>query len=474
MRVFLNALILTVLVPAFAAPALAADCEPPAIDGEVIFMDAHTGRIDGATAFQKSESVYVVVRHKNPFKYDYKLTIDAKEVEEPGLARFIEIARLNPALPAEEKGPQSLIADTLPSCTADQLAAIRIPHEQLGTLRRALETDMPAAVTAHNAFAAAFEAQQKILQSDVTADRLCAAARALVGLNDSYKPPIEDLTKRANELLGLANAQTVLVRTMKASCKAPPDIFDNARDRAFAIASAFVPEVQKKLSDIATAKTAATSAAGDVKKILQSDNAFYEMHRIGRYALPTNVALKLERKDRGATSGFSTLQTTTVNFGGGQKFILAGGIAGTNMDRHRFARVDGFERGRDGTLVLVDGKPVLTTVIGREEDSAGGVSPIVLLHGSIIETQTFVDSIGWSLGLTAHIADQIDIEYLTGPSFGFVDNRFILTIGAYRAQTQQLDGDFYVGAKLPETVTEIPITRHGEWGIGFAVAVKIR
>jgi hypothetical protein len=448
---------------------------PPTLAGKVIEIDASTGVITSATAYKKTDAVRVLIKNKNPFRYDYRVTVETQVVEEPGLARFIEVAQLGP--PASTEPPGDAAMGTGTPCTDAQIGTVRGLYQRLDTTpgiasdANSLKTDVMNAVSAHNQFATTLAGHQKTLQNDEKALVLCNAAESLIALVEGYKPTTAGLVDRADALLGFAATLRGAAQALTGTCT--HDLLTQGRERAFFITNSLVPELKDKIKKIADAKTAADTAAADVKKILASADAFYEIRHLGPFDLPTNAAVKIERKERTSTAGFSTLQTARINFGGGQKFIFAGGIASSLLDRERFSRIQGFELDRAGNRVLVDGQPVLTSVVGRSEESSGGVSPVFLLHGSIGGPWSVVDSFGLSLGITAHVDDRIDLEYIAGPSFGFVDNRFILVIGAYRAQQHELAGDFHVGAKVPDDVTEIPITRRGDWGIGFALAVKI-
>jgi hypothetical protein len=448
---------------------------PPALTGKVIEIDASTGVITGATAYKKTDPVRVLIKNKNPFKYDYRVTVDIQVVEEPGLARFIEIAQLAPPSSAEPPGDAGM--GGADPCTEAQIGTVRDLYRRLDTTQGApteanrLKTDAASAVTDHNRFAATLAVHQKTLLKDEKATVLCNAAESLISLTESYKPDTPGLTERADIILGFAATLRGAAQALTGTCT--HDLLTQGRERAFFITNSLVPELKDKIKKIAEAKTAADTAAADVKKILASTDAFYEIRHLGPFDLPSNVSVKIERKERTSTAGFSTLQTARINFGGGQKFIFAGGIAGSMIDRQRFERIQGFELDREGNRVLVDGQPVFTSVVGHSEESSSGVSPVFLLHGSIAGPWGVIDSFGLSLGITARVEDRIDLEYIAGPSFGFVDNRLILVVGAYRAQQQELAGDFHVGAKIPEDLTDIPITRRGEWGFGFSIAVKI-
>lgn len=477
-RILVLSIALLLDVPATTLYAQCANASPPTLTGKVIEIDASTGVISGALAYKKNDTVRVLIKNKNPFKYDYRVTMDIQVVEEPGLARFIEVAQLNPATPAEESGAAQQVVGNPPTCSADQLRLVDELYKKLDTVTpnvqsdaNLLKKDVTDAASAHNTFSTALSALQKQLQTDAKAADLCSAAVTLGSLVENYKPDTTGLSGRTNTILAFAQTLTPAAQALAGQCK--HELLGLARERAFFITENLVPDLKKKIAAIADAKTAADTAAADVKKILASADAFYEIRHLGPFDLPSNVTIKLDRKERVSSAGFSTQQTARVNFGGGQKFIFAGGIAGNMIERQRFARIQGFELDREGNRVLVDGQPVFTSVVGRSEESSGGVSPVFLLHGSIGGPWRFIDSFGLALGLTAHIDDRIDLEYIAGPSFGFVDNRFILVLGAYRAQQHELDGDFYVGSRVPEDVTEIPITRRGEWGIGFAIAVKI-
>ena len=72
--------------------------------------------------------------------------------------------------------------------------------------------------------------------------------------------------------------------------------------------------------------------------------------------------------------------------------------------------------------------------------------------------------LSWSLGMVITPSNNSTAtEYITGPSIGFRDNAFIVTVGYHAARAKHLGGGFKVGQAIPSTLQGDPPTEtHSE------------
>jgi hypothetical protein len=78
-------------------------------------------------------------------------------------------------------------------------------------------------------------------------------------------------------------------------------------------------------------------------------------------------------------------------------------------------------------------------------------------------------SLYWSLGVTAKNDDNVDIEYLFGPSVGVLNDRALFTFGVYGGKTQNLVPDLNLGDELPDTLGNAKLFRKSyTWKPGFS------
>ena len=155
---------------------------------------------------------------------------------------------------------------------------------------------------------------------------------------------------------------------------------------------------------------------------------------------------------------------------GWRNFEVSGGMVFSSLGKREFQPVLGYARNEQGVIVGEDGQPTdkreLTTVVGVSEDSGRRISPIAMLHYRM----PYVRNVFASVGVTGKRDDAgTDLEYLIGPSL-LLRNMFF-TVGGYAGKQQQLAGDLFLGAKLPET--SVPVRKDYKWGLGFSFTYKV-
>jgi hypothetical protein len=203
-----------------------------------------------------------------------------------------------------------------------------------------------------------------------------------------------------------------------------------------------------------------------INKVFSDPHAFYQVYTRGEYGLPTDVEITVERKDiTNAEAKFvKIIDAETINFGGGPRFAIAGGVVMSPLETINFKRVP----------ALVNGQQ--TTIVGREESSNSRILPILMLHGRLADGWKSISGFHFSLGVTAKPTDsETNVEFLIGPSISFIEERLFFTFGGYAGRRKELEGNLVPGQVLPnEFGDEIPTSNHLVWKPGFALTYKFK
>lgn len=487
--------VITLMLPALAF-AQAAPCmvAPPAAGIERIRIDARNGQVlEGEPRYKRTSRVEVVLENKNPFRFTY--TLDATEVKigEPGLAAFLPfIAPFTldaaPATPAGgETPPSNNAADAAEAAALAQkcpvAAALRERHEELRTDREQLDTALATAASNLKVLSDAYtNAKITLDNATATCQSLHSTATAILArLNTLSGIDLDALTKAIDELEDKAETQTAELRAYRtrkdarADCPSisAPDLAAMA-DRAELLSDAVIDKLRANIAKLQTSKQTLETARASIKTILDAGALpFTQVLLLGPYDDATRVTLKLDRKENKADAQVATLSQTKIDFGGPAFFTLGGGLAASSINRVQYERVQGFAVDPETNEVGDE----LTNIVGEKENSSARVTPLLILHGRLGQFSPggFPFSVQASLGVSAKVDNLgVDVEYLAGPSFGFLDNQLFVTVGAYGGRVQELQGGLKVGHAVPEELTEIPVRKDLVWRLGFAVTYKLR
>jgi len=148
---------------------------------------------------------------------------------------------------------------------------------------------------------------------------------------------------------------------------------------------------------------------------------------------------------------------------GRPRFMLSGGLVYSPLARRTFEKVQGFVLDAQGNPT---GKGD-AEVIGLGQNSPRRLLPMLLLNSRLFDYGR--GSVFLSFGITAKKDDNVDLEYLIGPSFSFLNDRALFTFGAYGGLTQNLVGDLKLGQEIPDDVGDAKFfTKHLVWKPGFS------
>jgi hypothetical protein len=472
-----------------AAPVAVANCttvcDPtPAPDPKNDFIiDAATGATTGRTKFSRADRTRIIIKNKNPFLYEYRLTIEEKAVEEPGLAAFLDLLPIGKGTfdtaHASDKNAATSALAALKTPTANALApacplleGLLTSENKLATSETTLKTTLDALTNAFNSTQDEYNKGKVALTAPgAQCPGLCSDANTLLTTLRGYlaasKPPFEQFTTDAAKFTERANALHTNVADLQensAACAAP---ITNARlpqlaDHYIEVATT----LQKGLDKLNEGRKGLDNAAKSIEKVFVTANSFYEVRETGDFDVPTNVNIKLERKQVAQENAeFGKVIETKLNFGGGARFTLAGGLVASLLERPEYERVS----------TVVSGQVV--NIVGLKRTSSSRVLPVIMLHTRLYDTRrNFIDGIHFSVGLTAKPnSEGTSAEFLIGPSLSFAEGRMFFTAGGYVGKKQELQGSFTVGSQIPKDFAdELPISEHYVWKPGFALTYKIK
>jgi hypothetical protein len=148
---------------------------------------------------------------------------------------------------------------------------------------------------------------------------------------------------------------------------------------------------------------------------------------------------------------------------GRPRFTLSGGLVYSPLPRRTFQSVKGFARDAQGNPTG-NGS---ANVVGFGENSSRRLLPMVLLNSRLLSYEP--TSIYFSVGVSAKRDDNVDVEYLFGPSISLLNDRALFSFGAYGGKTQNLVSDIKVGDELPGDIGDAKLFRKSyTWKPGFS------
>jgi hypothetical protein len=148
---------------------------------------------------------------------------------------------------------------------------------------------------------------------------------------------------------------------------------------------------------------------------------------------------------------------------GRPRFMISAGLVYSPLPRRTYQSVKGFVVDAQGNLTG-DGS---ASVVGFGENSSRRLLPMVLLNSRLLSYEPA--SLFFTFGVTAKYDDNVDIEYLFGPSVSLLNDRALFTVGLYGGKTQNLLGGLRVGQELPEALGDAKLFRKNyTWKPGFS------
>ncbi|HEX2270509.1 MAG TPA: hypothetical protein VHH35_13275 [Pyrinomonadaceae bacterium] len=145
------------------------------------------------------------------------------------------------------------------------------------------------------------------------------------------------------------------------------------------------------------------------------------------------------------------------------RLLLSGGLVYSPLARRTFKPVKGF-------VLDAQGNPTGNgdaNVVGFDQNSSRRLFPMLFLNSRVLDYGQ--GSVFLSFGITGKRDDNVDLEYLFGPSFSFLNDRALFTFGAYGGLTQNLVDEVRVGDEIPDSLGDAKFFRKRlTWKPGFS------
>lgn len=171
---------------------------------------------------------------------------------------------------------------------------------------------------------------------------------------------------------------------------------------------------------------------------------------------------KEKEKEKDTKKNVSADINETIQIGR-PRFLLSGGLVFSPLRRETFDSVKGFTLDANGNPTGDGNK----NVVGLTENSPRRLMPMVMLNTRL--TSFNPASLYFSLGVTAKHDDNVDVEYLLGPSISLLNERALFTFGGYVGKVQNLVPDLKRGDEIPDEAGDAKLfTKRYSWKPGFS------
>lgn len=463
-------------------------------------IDAVSGTTKGRTRFDKRDRARIFVINKNPFLYEYRITLEDKAVEEQALAAFLkllgpigegtfdepteakdEAEKKRTEIQSRKSARRSLPCPELETLLKLERELGGDPQNQVKGLLEKLRNRLKGLANNFNETNTKYKSAQAILTNpSVRCQTLCNTAGELqtnlVTYLTNSKSEVESFEEDLSSFREKARSlKTLAGFVAKSSADCATEVLNG---RLIELGDYYIEagtKLQATFDELINGRKVLTEVANNINTILSSGDAFHSVYEKGDYDGPTNVLIKVERKSKLETEGennakadseFSTMAEAKLNFGGGPRFALAGGFVFSTLEKPEYQRVPAVINGQNDHIV------------GLKENSNSRILPILMLHSRLFSRPNwkYVSGVHFSLGLTAKPDNEgTDAEFLVGPSISFIEERLFFTFGGYAGRKQELEGNLTLGQKIPDGFgDELPISKHYVWKPGFAITYKIK
>jgi hypothetical protein len=465
--------------------------DPKPDDKKDFIIDVRTRETSGKKKFRLNDNARIIVKEMNPFLYEYRVTLKDKPIVESAIATFFSGWPLfadqfeNPEDKADSKAKmaasESVACDQLDRQYGTAVGRIRQLIAELSSAAAQIGRDYTRQKEAYEPVAQKIETDKKVLYDEnANCSDVCRTATSIRSTLQQYKPDLEDLSKRISNFKLDADLLQRRVEELKELIENNPRPNPNLPpvtgpqcDEVISgfevLAKGYVTTasgLESGIKKITSGKKMFDAIVKTINDVLSNPNAFYKVYTRGEYSLPTDVEITVERKDltKENATFVKIVDAETINFGGGPRFAVAGGVVVSPLETINFKRVP----------ALINGQQ--TTIVGQDESSNSRILPILMLHGRFLEGKGPISGFHFSLGVTAKPTDSgTNVEFLLGPSISFIEERLFFTFGGYAGRRKQLEGNLVPGQELPKDFSdEIPTSNHLVWKPGIALTYKFK
>ncbi len=365
------------------------NCE---LKGERVHLDinANTGQVSGGTRFPQGATVQVVLTHKNPFKYQYRVEVVAAPLEQAIVTGFLtkfilpfgELGKLTN--PIGTPPPVTSALAPVPKCNAEDA-------ENWGKVH----TAATLATEAHNALVDGFNSRAKtykayeefVKKTDTdtlpqACDELCKTANALASSLSSLID-LGDVPEKATAFAEAAKALDTAITTFKAT-KNSECQKEHAKELEASEALAKKgPDVQAEVKQLKDAKSDFEAFQKLLNNVLAEEYLFKEPFYPPTVGTATGITVSVFRTNlRQVDPKEKKVATVFIQIGESMVSVAAG-IAFTTTPDQRIGRVPAMVPGADG-------KDTLGNRFDYLENGGGRALAVAMLNGRLP-----VSSVGW-------------------------------------------------------------------------------
>jgi len=475
-------------------------------DHKIIRADAREINQDYKSGFKAQDGVQIILENMNPFLFEYKVTINAVRVQEPafkyilkifGLEEITVAAEAEVGLTDQERKNLSKVESMTESVKNCLNAVIEFwdckfysklneANTQYSSLKEEID-DMNKSIKKH---------QAPLLSETAKCEELVEAAQKLKGelennfvtikkqaksFNSARNDVVGSLNEYLNELKNISKKfveEAKKDENVKNACTGNDEEIKKilnqliqAYEKKAEKYKENISELNRGHEEIKTYILKYENNINDIEKILENPENFTKSYTIGPYGAPTDVKVKIERKNlKDEEAKIESLMTAKLNFGGGPRFALAAGVGFSFLDKRDYRKAWGFELDRNGNPVEPRND---TAVVSKGEDSNSRSFLLLMLHTRVLNVFK-LGTVHISLGVTGETEDDKVVEYIGGLSLGLAEERLFMTLGFHYGKLQKLDKQVYIGAPVPEEVDDIPVTSKWKWAVAFSLTYRIK
>lgn len=486
---FFRAALAVLSLAALGAPVSAEEpslceirCTPPKPASAFIEIDANTGEIlAGSRTFAEGEKVQVIISGKNPYKYAYRTQIVTSPLDTSLVTAFLGLipgagsfGQIFPDLASSGRSTET--AENFPLATPAQ------PGDPCAGKEAELEKIEDAAdkvVTANNDLKSkatekekSYKAYEKFL---LDTDGESLGTRCVQVCNDANAllPKLADLSdvKEIKEkAAALEKASGELGKEIAKFKEGLPANRNQCGlgeriegvEKIAEESGAAAKKALEVIAEIEKAKPMLDSLAKIIRKVQVDNRAFFDERFPPTEGEPAGVQVTLYQtnlREANATEKEVGKVDLTV---GRSRFSLSAGVGFSTIEDVTIVKQgDKFAEENESDL-----RPSLTvmlnTQLGRFWKAEKGGAP-----DARVATR---NSWGLATGLVLTQRNSTtEAEFIVGPSFGFLDDRFFVVLGYHTARVQSLRSE-----DIPAGTTDIPVDKDWESGAMLAFTYKLR
>ena len=443
-----------------------------------IEIDANTGEVlNGTTKFAEGEKVQVIISHKNPFKYTYRIQIVSAPLDTIIASAFLKL------IPGFGDIVDSIVAGTPltskvgaaagPDCPGPASAAWEALYAKAQPLTEksvAIKTDIDPRSEAYKLYEKLYKETDVERITDCAT--LCKDATdldkkmdKLINLGD-LPATVEKFKKDVDDLKTLIDAFQTAFDKLSPNDRANCDV-KTKFDKIKALGTE-AKKYQDAVGLLQTNQKAFQLMSTMLDKALRTEDGFTTVQYPYTSGGPTGVRISIFRKSLREENA-QEKQVTIVDLQVGESPLSISAGIGFSTIRDRRVIRQPFAKD-DGTI---------GARFGEENTSKLRPSALVMLNASLRRFNMFAKgdgSFALSTGLVlSNRNGTTEAEFIVGPSIGFLSNRVFFTFGYHAARVEQLGGGFKLGDEIPANITDpLPVERNWKGAFMFGVTYKLR